>query len=78
MIDEMMRDGRDPTVFSKDVSHHIRCLLLAKCCPGEIESILDLTSDTARDYREQAERFTVSRLMRIGLFSWGICRYFFK
>ncbi len=65
MIDEMMRDGRDPTVFTKDVSHHIRCLLLAKCCPDEIEKIMDLTSDAVKDYREQADKFTVSRLMKI-------------
>ena len=65
MIDEMMRDGRDPGVFSKDVSHHIRCLLLAKCCPDEIGNILDLTEDTARDYIGQAGKFSVSRLMRI-------------
>ena len=65
MIDEMMRDGRDPIVFSKDVSHHIRCLLLAKCCPEQMETILDLTPDAVKDYREQADKFTVSRLMKI-------------
>lgn len=65
MIDELMRDGRDPAVFSKDVSHHIRCLMLAKCCPDEIESILDLTAEATSDYLEQAKRFTISRLMRI-------------
>ena len=65
MIDEMMRDGRDPTVFAKDVSHHIRCLLLAKSCPEQLGSILDLTDDDAADYREQAEKFSVSRLMKI-------------
>ena len=65
MIDEMMRDGRDPTVFSKDVSHHIRCLLLAKCCPEQMEDILDLTGDDVKDYQEQAGKFTVTRLMKI-------------
>ena len=65
MIDEVMRDGRDPTVFAKDASHHVRCLLLSKCCPDETENILDLTADAAREYREQAEKFSVSRLMRI-------------
>lgn len=65
MINELMRDGRDPAVFSKDVSHHIRCLMLAKCCPEEMESILDLTADATTDYLKQAKRFTISRLMRI-------------
>ena len=65
MVDEMMRDGRDPAVFAKDVSHHIRCLLLAKCCPDHIESILDLTADDVKDYQDQAGKFTVSRLMKM-------------
>lgn len=65
MIDELMRDGRDPAVFSRDVSHHIRCLLLAKCCPEEITNILDLTDDTAKEYKCQSEKFTVSRLMKM-------------
>ena len=65
MIDEMMRDGRDPAVFAKDVSHHIRCLLLAKSCPDQIESILDLTADDVKDYQDQAEKFSVSRLMKM-------------
>ena len=30
MIDEMIRDGRDPSVFAREVSRHFRCLLLAK------------------------------------------------
>lgn len=65
MIDELMRDGRDPSVFAKDVSRHIRCLLLAKCCPEEMSEILDLTAEATGDYRSQAEKFTVTRLMRI-------------
>ena len=65
MIDEIMRDGRDPVVFSKDVSHHFRCLLLARCCPDQMESILDLTGEAVTEYRNQADKFTVSRMMKI-------------
>ena len=46
MIDQMMRDGRDPSVFVRDVSYHLRSLMLAKCCPEGIADILDLTSET--------------------------------
>ena len=65
MIDQVMRDGRDPAVFLRDISYHIRTLLLAKCCPEEISDILDLTDEDAAEFRKQAEDFTVSRLMTI-------------
>ena len=65
MIDELMRDGRDPSVFSRDISNHIRALLLALSAPDEIASILDLTEEDAGEYRTHAEAFTVSRLMKM-------------
>ena len=65
MIDELIRDGRDPVVFARDVSHHIRCLLLAACCSDDLAGILDLTAEDAGEYRKQAARYTVTRLMRI-------------
>ena len=65
MIDEVMRNGRDPAVFIKDVSYHIRTLLLAKCCPEDICDILDLTDEDADEFRTQTEEFTVTRLMAI-------------
>ncbi len=65
MIDQVMRNGRDPAVFIKDISFHIRTLLLAKCCPDEINEILDLTDEDADEFRKQAELFTVTRLMVI-------------
>lgn len=65
MIDQVMRDGRDPVIFLKDVSSHIRALLLAKNCTDDLQDILDLTKEDADEYRKQAESFTVSRLMKI-------------
>ena len=65
MIDQVMRNGRDPGVFIKDISYHIRTLLLAKCCPEEIGDILDLTDEDADEFRRQAEAFSVTRLMTI-------------
>ena len=63
MIDQIMRDGRDPAVFIKDISYHIRALLIAVCTPEEISDILDLTEEDSDEYRKQAENFTVTRLM---------------
>lgn len=65
MIDQVMRDGRDPAVFLRDISSHIRTLLLARCCPEEISEIMDLTDEDADEFRNQAQDFTVSRLMTI-------------
>ncbi len=65
MIDEMMRAGREPVVFAKDVSQHLRALLMAKVCPDELAFLLDLTGEDAEEYVGQAEGFTETRLMRM-------------
>ncbi len=65
MIDELMRGGREPIVFAKDVSQHLRALLMAKCCPDDLAGLLDLTAEDAAEYVSQAEGFTQTRLMRM-------------
>ncbi len=65
MIDRVMRDGRDPAVFMRDVSYHLRSLLLAKCCPEEFAGILDLTDEDAAEFIKQAGDFPVTRLMNV-------------
>ena len=65
MIDSVMRGGRDPGVFIKDISYHLRALLVSKCCPENMEDILDLTAEDADEYRKQSEKLTVSRLMQM-------------
>lgn len=65
MIDQVMRNGRDPIVFIRDISYHVRVLLLAKCCPEEMEKILDLTAEDTEEFRRQTEKFTLTRLMKI-------------
>ena len=65
MIDEIMRNGRDPAVFAKDVCGHIRALLLGKCCSDEIAEIMDLTTEDAAEYIRQGENAPLSRLMSI-------------
>lgn len=65
MINEVMRTGRETSVFAKDVSQHLRALLTAKCCPDGMEQLLDLTPEDASEYNRQASATTVSRLMEI-------------
>ncbi len=65
MVDELMRAGREPMVFAKDVSQHLRALLMARCCPDDLASLLDLTQEDAEEYVGQAQNFTETRLMRM-------------
>lgn len=65
MIDELMKNGKEPIVFAKDISQHVRTLITARCCGDELEQILELTNETCEAYRKQAETGSVSRLMEI-------------
>jgi len=65
MIDELMRSGRDPAVFAREISQHVRALLMAKVCPEDLGATLDLTAEDAAEFIKQAERFSVTRLMKI-------------
>ena len=65
MIDELMRKGREPMVFAKDVSQHLRALLMAKACPDELPALLDITGEDAEEYLYQSENMTVTRLMKM-------------
>lgn len=65
MIDELMRTGREAMVFAKDVSQHLRALLMAKVCPGDMAALLDLTQEDADEYCRQAGDFTEVRLMKM-------------
>lgn len=65
-IDKLMRDGKDPQVFAKDISSHIRTLLIIKTCEEkDLPQLLELTKEDLDDFRRQSDRFPVSRLMKI-------------
>ena len=65
-IDGMMRAGREVQVFARDVSAHLRALMIAEVC-GEEEAaeLLETTREDAAAYAEQARRTTHERLMRM-------------
>ena len=65
LIDELMRGGREPIVFAKDVSQHLRSLLVAKSCPDDVSALLDLTKEDAQAYVQQADSLSHTRLMRM-------------
>ncbi|MBR6028077.1 MAG: DNA polymerase III subunit gamma/tau [Clostridia bacterium] len=64
-IDEVMRAGRDPAVFARELCQHLRSLLIAKACPDEAADLLEVGDETARRCLEQAEGFTELRLIRM-------------
>ena len=65
LIDQLMRDGREPIVFSRDLSQHLRCLLMAMYCSKDLPTLLELTQEDAEAYGQQATGFSSERLMRI-------------
>ena len=64
LIDQLMREGKDPSVFSKDVCRHIRALLIAKSSPDDLASVMDITDEEAQDYIRQSEKMTLTRIMK--------------
>ena len=66
MIDRMMRMGREVQVFVRDVSAHLRALMLADVCGEEhAAELLDVTQEDAAAYVAQARRTSHTRLMRM-------------
>ena len=65
MIDRLMRDGKDPGVFAKDVCRHVRALLIARMSPDDSEKVLDITEEEAAEYVRQGQQITLSRLMKM-------------
>ncbi len=64
-IDELMRSGREPQVFLKELSAHCRALLTVKAVKQDAASILDVTEEDEARYRAQAEGFSSQRLLRM-------------
>ena len=64
-VDQLMRAGREPQVFAKDMAYHLRALLMAASCGGEVESLLEITAEDAAAYVTQAARFNPNKLLRL-------------
>ncbi len=60
---DMMRQGRDVTVFLKDFSAHLRKLMACRLCGGN-DALPGVTPATARRLSEQAALFSEERLLR--------------
>lgn len=63
MLDDIVRGGRDLTVFCQDLASHMRALLLTATC-GRCEDLLDCTSDAMDRYLAQAQGASHAWLLR--------------
>ena len=64
-IDELMRSGREPQAFLREMSAHCRALLTVKAVRQDAASILDVTEEDEARYRAQAEGISQGRLLRM-------------
>ena len=64
-VDELMRSGREPQAFLRELSAHCRALLTVKAVRQDAASILDVTEEDEARYRAQAEGVSQGRLLRM-------------
>lgn len=60
-IDELMRAGREPAVFAREMTRHLRNVLIA--CAG-CANLLDVSDEDAARYAAEAEAFGAERALR--------------
>ena len=65
LVDELMRAGREPQVFAKDVSQHLRTIMMAEIAGDQAAELLELTSEDVQRYREQGKKCARTRLLRM-------------
>ena len=61
-LNELIRRGKDLTVFAGELAGHFRSLLLVKAC-GASEELLSCTADTLARYEKQAQKYPGPRLL---------------
>ena len=64
-IDDAMRRGSDPRVFSQDTANHLRAILLAQIAGDTLDSLVDVTPEDAQRFRAQAAKADRQQLMRM-------------
>jgi DNA polymerase III gamma/tau subunit len=64
IIDQITRDGRDAPVFAREVTSHLRGVLVALTCGEAAADILDITREDAVRLVEQSQKTSEARLLR--------------
>ena len=62
-IDSLMRSGREPHVFMRDMSQHLRGLMLAQTCGASLAALLEITEEDAAQFVAQSGRVSRERLL---------------
>ncbi len=65
LIDQAMRRGLDPQVLARDITGHLRALLLAQVAGDALSELLECTQEDAARYRGQAEGAERAQLFRL-------------
>ena len=65
LIDTQMREGRDAQVLARELSSHMRALLLARLMPNDLAELMDITPEDAKRYIDQAQSSSEEKLTRI-------------
>jgi DNA polymerase-3 subunit gamma/tau len=70
LLEEVVMQGRELTQFVTDITWYLRNLLLAKTSDGDIEDVIDMSSDNLARLKSEAEYLDVEDIMRyIRIFS---------
>ncbi len=63
LVDQLMREGREPAVFAGEMARHLRALLMARHCGDDFPRLMELTPEDAEAYAGQAQNASDTRLM---------------
>jgi DNA polymerase-3 subunit gamma/tau len=70
LLEEVVMQGRELTQFVTDITWYLRNLLLAKTSDGDIEDVIDMSSDNLERLKNEAAKMDVEDIMRyIRIFS---------
>ncbi len=65
-IDELMRSGREPQVFAKDITTHLRALMLSQTLPQDkLSQLLEITLEDAQRFIKQGAEVSRERLLAL-------------
>ncbi len=64
-IDALMRAGREPQVFLREMTRHMRALLTVAAVGDGAAALLDITDEDEKRYRAQSASFQQARLLRM-------------
>ncbi len=63
IIDQLMREGIEAQVFSKDLSYHIRALALSKTSGKKMTDIMEITLEDCEEYIKQGKKVSLEQIM---------------